>query len=300
MSNKFGSINGVGPSRVFLPTGSYPSLLDFLVARFPAGSRQGWAERLRQGNVLNQLGEPLAVDSPYLPGQHIYYYRQLRQESPIPFKENIVYQDDYIVIADKPHYLPISPVGPFLQETLLVRLRNRLGIETLNSAHRIDLETAGLVLFTIKSETRGAYQNLFRDQKIDKYYEAIAPLKAGLTYPLRYQSCLEESDAFMQMREVVGLPNSETVIELLESKGDWGKYRLTPITGKKHQLRAHMNALGMPIKNDQIYPVLKQYIHPEHRDYSQPLQLLAQSLSFTDPFTKKNHTFQSGLSLEEL
>lgn len=297
MSNKLGTKNGVGPSRVFLPAGSYPSLLDFLVERFPAGTREGWSKRMTQGTVLSQQGEVLSPDAQYFPNQHIYYYRELQKETPIPFEEIVVFEDDNIVVADKPHYLPVSPVGPFLQETLLVRLKNRLGIDGLNLAHRIDLETAGLVLFTKRPELRGTYQNLFRDQKIDKSYEAIAPIKSDLKLPLTYKSCLEESAEFMQMHEVAGEPNSETKIELIEFNEGFGRYKLSPVTGKKHQLRAHMNALGIPIKNDQIYPVLKEYVHPEIRDYSEPLQLLAKELSFVDPLTKKEHLFKSTLSL---
>lgn len=297
MSNKLGTKNGVGPSRVFLPAGSYPSLLDFLVERFPAGTREGWSKRMTQGTVLNQQGEVLSPDAQYLPNQHIYYYRELQKETPIPFEEIVVYEDDNIVVADKPHYLPVSPVGPFLQETLLVRLKNRLGIDGLNLAHRIDLETAGLVLFTKRPELRAIYQNLFRDQQIDKFYEAIAPISSDLELPLTYRSCLQESSAFMQMHEIAGEPNSETRIELIESNDGLGRYKLSPVTGKKHQLRAHMNALGIPIKNDQIYPVLKEYVHPEIRDYSEPLQLLAKELSFVDPLTKKEHLFKSTLSL---
>jgi tRNA pseudouridine32 synthase/23S rRNA pseudouridine746 synthase len=297
MSNKLGTKNGVGPSRVFLPAGSYPSLLDFLVERFPASTREGWTRRMTEGTVLDQAGEPLRPQAAYLPNQHIYYYRELQKETPIPFEEIVVYEDDNIVVVDKPHFLPVSPVGPFVQETLLVRLRNRLGIDGLNLAHRIDLETAGLVLFTKRPELRATYQNLFRDQKIDKYYEAIAPIKLDLELPLTYKSCLEESPAFMQMHEKQGEPNSETRIELIDAKDGLGRYKLSPVTGKKHQLRAHMNALGIPIKNDQIYPVLKEYVHPETRNYSEPLQLLAKELSFIDPLTHKEHVFKSTLSL---
>lgn len=297
MSNKLGTKNGVGPSRVFLPAGNYPNLLDFLVERFPASTRQGWTRRMDQGTVLDQFGVAISSNSPYLPNQHIYYYRELLKEAVIPFQESIVYEDENIVVADKPHFLPVSPVGPFLQETLLVRLKNRLGIDGLNLAHRIDLETAGLVLFTKRAELRSIYQNLFRDQKIHKRYEAIAGLNPKLQFPIIHRSCLEESALFMQMHEIDEPPNSETQIELIEHADGFGRYRLTPVTGKKHQLRAHMNALGIPIMNDQIYPNLKKYVPPESRDYSNPLQLLAKELRFEDPVTSVPHHFQSKLTL---
>lgn len=294
---KLPTLNGVGPSRVFLPAGDYPNLLEFLTQKYPNSSEAGWRKRMDEGRVLNVHGQSLPSSQPYEGGQHIYYYREVQAEASIPFQEKIIYQDDYIVVADKPHFLPVSPVGPFIQETLLVRLRNRLGIDSLNLAHRLDLETAGLMLFTIQPNTRGVYQNLFRDRKVQKEYEAIAPHNLNMQFPMTYQSRLEESQDFMQMHEVEGEPNSETMIDLLEVVDGWGRYRLNPITGRKHQLRAHLNALNIPIKNDQIYPKLQEYVNPEDRDYSKPLQLLAKRLSFTDPITGIAHQFQSIRSL---
>lgn len=294
---KLPTLNGVGPSRVFLPTGDYPNLLAFLIQKYPNSTEAGWRKRMDEGRVLNIQGQALSSSEPYVGGQHIYYYRELIAEAKIPFEEGIIYQDNYIVVADKPHFLPVSPVGPFVQETLLVRLRNRLGIDTLNLAHRLDLETAGLVLFTIDPKTRGLYQNLFRDRKIEKEYEAIAPLNSNLEFPLIYKSRLEESQDFMQMREIEGESNSETLIELLEQSDGWGRYRLRPVTGRKHQLRAHLNALHIPIKNDQIYPKLQEYVNPENRDYSNPLQLLATKLSFIDPITGGIREFETQRSL---
>jgi len=297
VKTKLPNINGVGPSRLFLPAGNYPNLLTYLVNKYPNSTEEGWRRRMDEGRVLDATGSPLNSSEPYIPNRHIYYYREVAEEVLIPFREEIIYQDDYIVVADKPHFLPVSPVGPFIQETLLVRLRNRLGIDTLNLAHRLDLETAGLVLCTIVPKTRGLYQNLFRDRKIEKIYEAIAPKLDHLTFPMIYRSRLEESSDFMQMQEVPGEPNSETLINILEEGGRWAKYLLKPSTGRKHQLRAHLNALGIPIMNDQIYPVLSEYVKPSDRNYSKPLQLLAKKLEFVDPISGKKHIFESSRSL---
>jgi tRNA pseudouridine32 synthase/23S rRNA pseudouridine746 synthase len=298
LDTKLPTLNGVGPSRVFLPIGDYPNLLVFLVQKYQNSTEDGWRKRMDEGRVLNAQGQALNSSATYQGGQYIYYYREVLAEAKIPFQEEIIYQDDFIVVADKPHFLPVSPVGPFIQETLLVRLRNRLGIDTLNLAHRLDLETAGLILFTIQPHTRGLYQNLFRDKKIEKEYEAIAPLNAAIKFPMTYQSCIEESPDFMQMHEIEGEPNSETRIDLLETYGEWGRYSLHPITGRKHQLRAHLNALGIPIKNDQIYPTLQEYVSPDQRDYSKPLQLLAKRLSFKDPITGVEHQFKTVRKLD--
>jgi tRNA pseudouridine32 synthase/23S rRNA pseudouridine746 synthase len=97
----------------------------------------------------------------------------------------------------------------------------------------------------------------------------------------------------MQMCEVAGKPNSETAIALLESKAGLARYGLSPLTGKKHQLRAHMAALGIPIVNDRIYPKLRPASSAVESDYSQPLQLLAKSLMFTDPLSGEPRHFES-------
>jgi tRNA pseudouridine32 synthase / 23S rRNA pseudouridine746 synthase len=291
--------NGVGPSCVALPAGDWPTVLDFLAQRFAAISRHEWSERMRDGLVLQEDGKPVAPDMPYRAYARLYYYRSLPAETPIPFEESVLFQDDYLVVADKPHFLPVTPSGRFVQETLLVRLKRKLKIETLTPMHRIDRETAGLVLFTIQPHTRNAYQALFRERLVSKDYEAIAPWRPDLKLPMIYRSRLEESSSFMQMREVEGEANTETRIALLERKADLARYALHPHTGRKHQLRAHMGALGIAILNDQIYPTLG----PDPAggavdDFSKPLQLLAKSIAFTDPFSGQPRRFESRLALQ--
>lgn len=251
---------------------------------------------MARGDVLDDRGNALEPAQPYLPHTRIYYYRSLPQEARIPFDETILYRDEYLVVADKPHFLPVTPTGKYLQETLLVRLKRRLGIDTLAPMHRIDRETSGIVLFTIRPETRNAYQGLLRERAAVKSYEAIAPWRADLVFPLIYRSRLVESDAFMQMREVPGEPNAETRIDVIEVKGALARYRLEPITGQKHQLRAQMAALGMPLQNDRIYPTLWPECAPDGQrllpDYTQPLQLLAVSFAFIDPITGQARDFR--------
>lgn len=283
---------GVGPSCVGVAGGSWLTVVDFLVERFPRIARGEWLKRMQAGLVFNAQGEQLAPEAPFKPHTKLYYYRSLLDEPRIPFDERVVYRDEHIVVADKPHFLPVTPSGRYLQETLLVRLKRRLKIDTLAPVHRIDRETAGLVLFTIRTEERGLYQAMFRERRVDKRYEAIAPVKQGMPLPTVHRSRMEQGDSFMTMREAPGEPNSETRIELLESMGSLGRYDLRPLSGKRHQLRVHMAALGCPILGDRIYPNLLPVSAPD--DTSAPLQLLAKSLAFVDPVSQEQRSFTSG------
>jgi tRNA pseudouridine32 synthase/23S rRNA pseudouridine746 synthase len=291
---------GVSASRVYLPADqSHLNLLQFFTTQFPHIEAKEWEDRFAQGLVLNDEGEALKACSAYLPNTHLIYFRRLAREPDIPFEEEILFQDEHILVADKPHFLPVTPSGLYLHQTLLNRLKKKTGIQTLSPIHRIDRDTAGLVVFSTKPEERASYQNLFRDRVVTKIYEAIAPYSEALNtkLPITYQSRIEESEHFLQMIEVEGEPNTDTLIELITENKPWAKYRLTPGSGKKHQLRCHLNALGIPIKDDQIYPILTPYQEYD-LDISKPLQLLAKELSFHDPITNTQRVFMSKRSLE--
>ena len=288
---------GVGPSKVFLAPGPFQTVLDFLEHRFPRGTRSGWESRIKSGRVFDEQGQTLSPNSPYQPGRYVYYYREVQENFTIPFREEIIFEDENILVADKPHFLPVAPVGPYIQETLLVRLRQRTGIEHLSAVHRLDLETAGLVLFTKHIKHRNLYASLFRNKQVQKIYLAIAAFTDRYTWPFQYQSRVVASEQFMQMQEVDGQMNATTEIQMIRQFGNHALYELKPSTGKKHQLRVHMNALGIPIYNDQIYPVLQEYIPPELRNYDNPLQLLAKSIAFIDPLTNHQQFMESKFQL---
>ena len=283
----------------FLPT----TLLSFL--EHPTLNLQGldWENRLKNGFMCDAAGNALSMDVSYLPGQRIYYWRDSGAEPRIPFDEQIIYQDAFILVADKPHFLPVTPSGRYVKETLLVRLKNRSGLADLTPMHRIDRDTAGLVMFCIRPQDRNAYAQMFRERGVQKTYECIAPYRVDLDFPRIHKSRMVTSPAsFMQMVETSGEPNSETHMALLERFAapfaHLARYELKPITGKRHQLRVHMNALGLPICGDGIYPVLT----PETStvDYSIPLQLLARQLKFCDPVSGLAHEFSSLLALNML
>ncbi|MHB1249372.1 MAG: pseudouridine synthase, partial [Polaromonas sp.] len=246
--------NGVSPSCVGLPAGNWPTITEFLVQRFPAITRQVWLERMAHGLVVDEFGAAVTPQRPYHGHMRVYYYRALPDEPRIPFDETVLFQDQHLVVADKPHFLPVTPSGRYLQETLLVRLRRRLGIDSLAPIHRIDRETAGLVMFSVQPRAGGAYQALFRQRAVSKQYEAIAPWRPELLFPLWRRSRIVEGQPFFRLRETPGQANSETLIELLDVRAPFARYRLSPVTGRKHQLRVHMAALGLPIVNDLFYP----------------------------------------------
>ena len=286
--------NGVGPSCVALPHSGSGTMLEFLVRRMPAVGAEVWRQRMADGDVVDEHGAVLTPERGFEPGLRLYYYRALPHEPVLPFKEQVLYQDAHLLVADKPHFMPVTPSGQYLQSTLLVRLRNRLDLPHLAPLHRIDRDTAGLVLFSVQPATRGAYHALFRDRLMHKTYLAVAPWRRGLEFPLVCHSRLEPGMPFFRTREVAGPANSETQIDVEEVQGAWARYRLHPVTGKRHQLRVHMAALGLPLRNDAFYPEVQDA--PEG-DHSRPLQLLAQRLQFTDPLSGTARMFESALQL---
>lgn len=295
--------DGVSASCVALPqppagTRPWALALDFLAERLPRLGRDEWAQRLARGEVLDEAGLPVPPDAPYRGGIRLFYWRTLDDEPTVPFDETVLFQDDHLVIADKPHFLPVTPGGRYVQQTLLVRLKKRLGLPDLSPVHRIDRETAGLVLLCVRPQDRGAYQALFRERAVTKRYEAIAPASEVHRFPLVRRSRIEEdSSAFFRMREVEGEANSDTTIEMLERHGAWARYRLSPVTGKRHQLRVHLNGLGLPIAGDQFYPTVRR--GPDAaEDFADPLRLLAAGLSFTDPVTGAARHFGTRLTLD--
>lgn len=290
--------NGIGPSCVALPEGPWKTVTDFLVQRFPAIDAAVWAQRIDAREVVDEHGVPVTPTRAHQPHLRVYYYRSLADEPRLPFDEVVLFRDAHIVVADKPHFLPVTPSGNHLTETLLVRLKRRLGIDMLAPVHRIDRETAGLVLFSIDPRTRGQYQRLFAEQRVQKAYECTAVRPVHLDFPLTHRSRLVDDPAhFMRVCEVAGEPNAQTRVELVECVGAVAQFRLVPLTGRRHQLRAHCTALGMPILGDRIYPTLLPHGTDDH---ARPLQLLAHTLAFVDPITGEARRFTTRFRLRPL
>jgi tRNA pseudouridine32 synthase/23S rRNA pseudouridine746 synthase len=287
------------PSVVTLPAADrpYPTILEFLARTFPHVSPAEWEARLQQGKVMDDHAHPVTAHTAYVPGARIFYFREVRDEPVIPFAERIVFQNDEILVADKPHFLPVTPGGDFVEECLLNRLRKRTGIASLAPMHRLDRETAGLVLFSVSRQTRGLYHHLFSHGEAEKTYEALARLDhVPVEREWMVENRIERGEPRFRMCIVSGIPNARSVIHLLDVIGSRGRFRLHPLTGKTHQLRLHMSGLGFPIINDRVYPTLL----PESADnYDRPLQLIAKKLRFRDPVSEAVMEFESERELQE-
>lgn len=286
------------PSVVTLPPASapYPSIVDFLCRVFPAISRDKWAQRIRDGKVLNDSGEPITAKTPYSPSKRIFYFREIENEPVIPFAEQLLFQDDELLVACKPHFLPVIPGGHYVEECLLNRLRNRTGLADLAPLHRLDRETAGIVIFSVNPKTRGLYHELFTHGKVEKTYHALG----GVNQPPQVKDWIVENrivrgEPRFRMKIIPGAPNARSLIQLLQVKGNQGLFRLQPVTGKTHQLRLHMSGLGFGILNDRVYPDLQ----PETEDnFDKPLQLLAKQIRFDDPVAGTVREFRSERELQ--
>lgn len=287
---------GVSASVVAVPQGSWPTVLAFLLSRFPAVSADQWSQRLAEGWVLNAHGQSLHAHSPCPVGEHLYYYRQVAQEPSLPEWETVLFEDEHLLVADKPHFMPVTPSGPYVHSSLLVRLQQQTGCADLTPLHRLDRETAGLVLFCKRPQERAAYHALFRERRVHKVYEAVADVNPTLVLPTVRRSRLVADVQFFRSREVPGEPNSETRVSLLQQLPRGALYQLEPLSGQRHQLRIHMMALGLPIWGDQFYPEVLRG-PGEAEDFSQALQLLARQISFTDPITGAPRSWTSTRTL---
>ncbi|WP_328832484.1 pseudouridine synthase [Streptomyces sp. NBC_00252] len=289
--------DGVDPVRVRLPPeDSWATVREYLVARL-SGAGDGVVERMMDDGLFVGVDGESVAGLAYEPGMFVWFHRELPVEVPVPFPVDVVYRDEHIVVADKPHFLATTPRGSHVVETALARLRRELGIPELGAAHRLDRLTAGLVLFTVRPGERGAYQALFREKRVRKEYEAVASYDPGLVLPTTVRSRILKERGVMAAQQVPGEVNAVSRVELEEERADGlARYRLVPSTGQTHQLRVHMNALGVPILGDPLYPVVHDPV-PDG-DFRRPLQLVARALEFTDPVTGAEHRFRSGRVLE--
>lgn len=289
------------PSEITLPpvNQGWDNLYQFLCAQFPRIAPEIWAARLAEGKVHWHSGEIVSMQTPFLPSRRLCYYREVVAEPVVTAAHQIIYQDAHMLLACKPHGLPVIPGGEFVNECLLERLRRDTGLADIAPVHRLDRDTAGLVLFSLNPYSRPAYYQLFAQGRIEKTYQAVARLPghlqlASLPQEFSVQNRLEKSQPRFLMQQVDGEPNAHSTLRLVQRQQQLGLFALTPHTGKTHQLRLHMQAIGCPILYDPYYPVLL----PKNQTLAGPLQLLAQQLRFVDPNSGHLHHFYSSRQLD--
>ncbi|QNK81817.1 RluA family pseudouridine synthase [Nakamurella sp. PAMC28650] len=287
--------DGLNPSRVRLPeSGPWSTTLEFLMARFHV-DRVRLIEKIAGREVVDEDGVPVDGAMPFRANSFVYLYRDPAPEPRVPFEIDVLFRDEHLLVADKPHFLSSLPNGSYIVESAVVRLRRQFDLPDLSPMHRLDRITAGVLLFSLQPAERGAYQTMFARREVRKSYLAVAGFRPDLELPLTVRSRIVKDRGTPTAYETEGEANSETRIELVQTRGDRALYRLDPTTGKTHQLRVHLNSLGIPILNDPFYPRL---LDIPHDDYAKPLQLLASSISFTDPVTGAARRFESKRRLE--
>ncbi|WP_337841278.1 pseudouridine synthase [Rheinheimera sp.] len=293
----------ITPSEITLPATDqgWGTVLAFLCAHFHRIAAEVWQQRMLDGKVYwFDSAEAIRPDTPFRPSRRVCYFREVAAEPVIPFAHQLLYRDEHILLACKPHFLPVIPGGDFVNECLLERLKRDTGLTDLVPVHRLDNETAGLVLFSCQPQSRAAYYQLFAEGKVQKQYQAVAELPAQLQQTQlpqhwRIQNRIEKSEPRFLMRQFDGEVNADSSLQLVDRRNSVGLFELCPHTGKTHQLRLHMQQIGCPILWDKYYPELQ----PKQRgNFSQPLQLLAKSLSFVDPISGAKHHFQSERQLQ--
>lgn len=287
----------VGSSIVFMPEKEkpYPTLLAFLVARFPKITENTWLERITSGKVLAEDGTPVSLTTAYAPNQRLFYFREVAKEPVIPFQEQILYSSEHLIVACKPHFLPVTPTGPYVSETLINRLKKRTGNLFLSPINRIDRGTAGLVLISANKETRSLYQQMFMDGTVQKNYQAVVEFRAETSETeWLVENRIERGEPWFRMQTRKGKVNARSKISLIKTKGSRALLQLVPLTGKKHQLRIHLSSIGLPIVNDRCYPTL---LTATADDYDLPLQLLSKKIAFRDPISGDAMSFESNRDL---
>ncbi len=259
------------------------------------GAHLDVAGMLTGGCFVDAAGRPWLGTEHYRGNAFVWFHRERAPEREVPFPLTVLHADGRIVVVDKPHFLATTPRGTHVTQSVVSILRQRLGLPDLVPAHRLDRLTAGVLLLTVDRSDRGAYAGVFAARTAEKTYEAIARHDAALGFPRTETGRIVKDRGSLQAELVAGPPNAETRIELLETRGGLGRYRLRPTTGKTHQLRLQLSALGIPIVGDPLYP---QVLDVDPDDFSTPLRLVARRLAFVDPVDGRSREFISGVPLE--
>jgi tRNA pseudouridine32 synthase / 23S rRNA pseudouridine746 synthase len=286
------------PSFVTVPPTSPPGLtvMEFLSGHFPHIVPELWQKRFRENKVFHGNDRPADPFSLADSGMEFKYFREVDSEPGIAASHTLLFRDEHIIVACKPHFQPVVPGGKFVNACLLYRLMEETGLPELSPVHRIDRHTAGLVLFSVNEKERAAYQSLFKSRQVEKEYHAnvqwLSNPPPGDSFDL--ESRIEKRGTGFLQELVEGTPNAFCRIRVVERSGSFAALTLNPQTGKKHQLRLQVSQIGARMVNDPFYPVLSTE-SPD--DSEKPLQLLSKHLCFRDPHTLRELSFSSPRAL---
>ena len=276
---------------------------DWLLTDFPDSREElDYIADPAGGGLVDENGRPVTLETPVTPGGFYFFHRIVPPEARVPFDVTVVHGDEHLLVVDKPHFLASTPNGRFVRECVVTRLRVDRDEPDLVAIHRLDRVTAGLLILSRNPGTRGAYQRLFQDRKVDKTYEALAVLPDDFdpaAFPRECESRIEKDKGTRGVKEVEGPINARSRIEFSHVVGTYegdpvGRFVLTPHTGKTHQLRVHMLGAGVPILGDPVYP---RDLDQDPYDFSHPLRLCAVGLEFRDPLSGEERRFESGIQL---
>jgi len=291
--------DGVGATRLHVPrTGPWSTVSAYMVERFFHLDPERLLERFDRGEIVAYDGSPLTRSTPLEAEEFVWYYREPPVEAEIPFDIEILHEDEHLVVIDKPHFLPSTPAGKYVQNSALVRLRRLLENPDLAPIHRLDRATAGLLMFSTRPATRGRYQSMFQQREIEKVYEAVSarPDDWRDDLPRTVRMHIEKLRGHVCVAvDAEREPNSETLVELIDADRAVVHTLLRPHTGKMHQLRVHLASIGLGILHDNLYPVLTD---EKPDDHEHPLQLLARELRFVDPISGAPREFITRRSLD--
>ncbi len=293
--------DGVGATRLHVPmSGEWPTVGAYMIERFFHLDPEGLLSRFDRGEIVARDGRPLTRETPLGVEEFIWYYRDPPVETYLPLEIEVLHQDADLVVIDKPHFLPTIPGGKFLQNSALIRLRNLLGNDELAPIHRLDRATAGVLMFSARPQTRAPYQLMFEKRQVQKVYEAVSARPAewdASRFPLVYRNHIVKLRNELKVKvDDQREPNAETQIDLIDADERVVHTLLRPHSGKMHQLRVHLAALGLGILNDPFYPELRGEA-PD--DLDRPMQLLARELHFVDPLSGASRMFSTTRTLQE-
>lgn len=285
---------GINATPVTLPDEPWETITQWAAHRFGADGELA----VTRGDLFYDFARPVTPTDPYRRGVRVWIFRPVPDEPDEPIMFDVVARTDNYIVIDKPHDLATIPRGSHVARTVTVAARRQFANDDLVPAHRLDAETAGLVLLTTHPEARGPYQKLFERREVSKRYQAVAPVVDGFTGWTRVELRLERGRVPLVTDVVAGEPNAVTdmrIARVLNTTDEAGRplalWEMKPLTGKTHQLRVTLNYLGAPIVGDPLYPRLLTFAEMDERDY--PLQLHACELGFTDPLTCEELSFVS-------